>query len=327
MNFLIINSRILSPEASLIRIFTLILMTQISLISKTQNYIPLAVEGAQWIVAIDKVSTPWSVDDLWEHYAEGDTTINGYPYKKVYSRSLVTTQDPPPFTPDGEYVLRGFIRDDTVERKVYAIDLYGSGEDFCPAGEEFLMFDFLVNPDDTIDFCLLPDFEYHVVDTILEGLYFDLETRWYILNWGEPNYYEGIGSFHGLFEPMFTPVKSVNLSPLAHTYLYHYCREAPCGLIVSVPEEQTGQCHFHVFPNPTRGHLNINLISNESDGELRLYSIFGQELMKQKVTISVQDYKLDLSQLSMGNYILTLVQNGVVLERKKIVVTSQVRDL
>ena len=47
-----------------------------------QEYIPIAVEGAHWIVRLDYMNTLEPVDDLWEYYANGDTLIDEVLYTK-----------------------------------------------------------------------------------------------------------------------------------------------------------------------------------------------------------------------------------------------------
>lgn len=300
----------------------LILLVQFPLLSRAQeNYIPLAVEGAQWIVATGDMTTPWPVEYLWEYYAKGDTNINDIVYKKIYGRSLVTTQDPPPFIPNGDYHLKGLIRDDTIEKKVYAIDLFGSGEDFCPADEEFLMYDFSVEQGDTVGFCLLPDWETYMIDTIHQDVYNGFDTRRFQLLWMYENYFEGIGSDYGLFEPFFIPIDKAASNPLYYSYLYYYCRQAPCGLIVSVTDHQLSYNQIKIYPNPATSVLNIKLRTTETSGEISLFSIYGQELMQIKAERNKDEYSLDISDLPAGNYILTYDQEGVVLDTEKIIVS------
>jgi len=302
-------------------LFTLILLTQFPSISKTQDdYIPLAVEGAQWIVNFDDVKTIWPVDGLWEYYAEGDTNISGKTYKKIYHRQLVVTQDPPPFEPIGEYELKGFIRDDTIEKKAYAIDL-DIWNNFCPSDEEFLMFDFGVNQLDTVDFCLLPEYNTYVIDTIYQETFIGFETKRFRLVWDFDSYFEGLGSSYGLFELLFWPVDDNNHITLGHTSLYYYCREAPCGLIVSVPEERISRYDIQIYPNPTQDILHIKLRNDKTKGEVHLFNIYGQELKQFQFEGKMDEYYLDISDLSAGSYILVFSIEGVIHFSKKLIVT------
>ncbi|PLX03639.1 MAG: hypothetical protein C0595_06360, partial [Marinilabiliales bacterium] len=86
-----------------------------------QEYNPTAVEGAHWVICFDDNSTFEPVDGLWEYFASGDTIVNALTYKKILKRDLVVTQNGPPFEAEEEYELFGLIRDDTLNKKVYAI--------------------------------------------------------------------------------------------------------------------------------------------------------------------------------------------------------------
>ncbi len=89
-----------------------------------QNYAPLAVDGAHWIIRYDVMETPWHFDALWEYHAQGDTIIEDQNYLKVYRRELEINDDyMPPFTPATAYELVGLLREDIEAKKVYAIML------------------------------------------------------------------------------------------------------------------------------------------------------------------------------------------------------------
>jgi hypothetical protein len=296
----------------------LILILSFSTHLKAQDdYIPLAVENAQWIVATGDMTSVFLVEYLWEYLAKGDTIINGYVYKKIYYRGLVTTQDPPPFIPKTDFQLKGFIRDDTLERKVFAIDLYAPGGEFCPANEEFLMYDFSVNQGDTIDFCLLPDWETVIVDTIHSDVYQGFDTRRYQLLWSLDSYFEGIGSDYGLFEAFFIPVDKRASNPLYYNFLYYYCRQAPCGLIVSLTEQENPASFLQLYPNPATNILNVRFNNLESEGEIRIFSIHGQELRRILLDGKQLEYQLYIPGLKAGIYFLVFYSNRSVLFKEK----------
>jgi hypothetical protein len=288
--------------------------------TKSQEYIPMAVEGAHWIIATDRIETPWLVDDLWEYYAQGDTMINGETYKKVYFRQLEITQEPPPFVPAGDYELTACIRDDMVQRLVYAIHLTGIN-DFCPQNEEFVLYDFSVSINDTADFCLIPDFDLCVIDTILPGYHLGFPSKWYYTNClADGGYYEGMGSSYGLLEPMFAPVKSCGSKYIYRSYMYYYCRESPCDLIVSVPEIQSEANGIELFPNPARDIININFSTTDIGDEIRIYDLFGQLITKLRTEPVTGEYQFDLSSFPAGNYLVVCSEGNEVIARKKFVV-------
>ncbi len=242
---------------------------------KSQEYIPMAVEGPHWILRYDDQYTPPLVDGLWEYYASGDTCIDNDCYKKVYRRELVTSYDPPPFMPDDPYELFGFIRDDSVDRKVYAILIDDYGE--CFSGGEFLLFDFSVEIGDTVTSCLIPTFIDFVVTSITQENYLGFETRVYDYNDDDLEYYEGMGSYYGLFEEMFAPFKSGNSRYIYHTYLYYYCRESPCNLIVDLPEYTDEEIPAKIYPNPFTTSTTIEYeLTEPSHVQLTIYNAIGE---------------------------------------------------
>jgi hypothetical protein len=235
----------------------------------------MAVEGAQWIVRYDDMYTPPLVDGLWEYYASGDTCIGNECYKKVFRRELVTSYDPPPFMPAGTYELFGFIRDDSVDRKVYSVLIDDYGE--CSSGEEFLLFDFSIEIGDTVTLCLIPSFIDFVVNSITPMNYLGFETIAYTHYEEDQEYYEGLGSYYGLFEEMFAPFKSGNSRYIYHTFLYYYCRETPCDLVVDLPEHHNEESTLQIYPNPFTTSTTIEFELNEpSRVQLTIYNAIGE---------------------------------------------------
>ena len=287
--------------------------------SKSQDYIPMALDSVRWIVAYDDNKTPWWVDGLWEYFSNGDTIIGGFEYRKIYTRSLVITQDPPPFEPNGSYVLKGFIRDDTIERQVLAIDLNSQTSDLCPENEEFLMYDFSLSIGDSTGMCLIPDFYNSVLDTIYDYTHLGFDTRYYSISVPE-GYFEGQGSAFGLFEILFIPVDDDKNKYLGYTFLYKYCREVPCDLIVSVPEIQAEVSYIELNPNPTRDIINIRLSPKGHLGEIRILNAYGQLSGKLMTTPGIKHYQFDTSALTPGTYILVYTNGREVIARRKFVV-------
>jgi hypothetical protein len=286
-----------------------------------QEYRPLAVDGAQWIVRMDSPETMWPVEDLWEYYCNGDTILDGLTYAKIYKRSLVVTQDPPPFDANGEYQLSGFIRDDIANRKVYAIAINAISE--CPANEEFLMFDFSLQPGDPFKLCLIPDaFPEDTLTYISEDGAFGFITRvFYTLN-GQIGY-EGIGSDHGLFEMMFSPVKSKSKANtmLERTFMYYYCREAPCNLVVSVPE-QASEKTFTITPNPAYEKIRLTLTSEKVFQTAIIYDARGIEQERLTLQPGTNEYDISVRHLPAGVYVVGLFGDAQQATKTKLVICN-----
>lgn len=164
---------------------------------------------------------------MWEYNCLGDTTIDNIAYKKIFRRSLIPSNGAPPFTPASYYWLYGFMRDDVAAKKVYARILPNNIYSFdCGFDEDILLYDFSLEVNDTVDFCLVPSFYQSSIYSIVSEEVLGVNTNIFMLNNGM-SYYEGIGSEFGLFEDIFIPIKSTN--ELERTELAYYCPSGVCG--------------------------------------------------------------------------------------------------
>jgi hypothetical protein len=286
---------------------------------KAQEYIPMAVDGVHWIVRYDLISTPQPVDGLWEYYANGDTIINDLLFAKIYKRQLVIIQNGPPFEPDGLYELYGFMRDDTINKKVYAIQLNEQGN--CPSNEEYLMFDFSVNIGDTAVFCLYPNFYNYVITSINPDVFLGFDTRIFSNN-QESDYFEGMGSYYGLFEEMFAPFKSNGGRYVYHTFLYYYCRETPCDLLVTVPNIYSTPI-LNVFPNPTNNTIHFNINSPSIGDAIILMNMQGKQIKKIDIQSATKDNVFSVTNLKPGLYVALMLHKGNIIEEHKIIAVDQ----
>jgi hypothetical protein len=285
----------------------------------SQEYIPMSLEGVQWIIRYDDIDTPQTVDDLWEYFILGDTTIENFDYTKVYRRSLVPTDAPPPFVPNGDYELYGFLRDDSFDKKVYAILLYNSF--YCPVNEDFLLYDFSVQVGDTARFCLIPDFMEYVLASITPGSHLGFETRVFSNGMDPYYYYEGMGSYYGLFEAMFTPVKSSHQKYTQHTFLYYYCREAPCDLVVSVPEMNNNENTLQFYPSPADQILTVSFLEKSIAGEIVIMNIQGQPVIRKYISAQDETVIIDIGSLPIGLYFINYYRKDVLLNRQKLIIS------
>jgi len=225
-------------------------------------------------------------------------------YLKVYRRELEINDDfMPPFNPATVYELVGLLREDIEAKKVYAILL---SEDMpytynaCSFGEESLLYDFSGEVGDTVAFCVLPDFGWPVEIThITETNYYGMDTRIFQTTISE--YFEGIGSAYGLFEEMFAPLKSQNDRYVVSTY----CRETPCGYIVSSPEQPDFDA-LNIYPNPAGDQVWIQLPANTNmaTAQIELFSPTGSLLIRIKPEERI--FKVATSHLLDGIYLLRL---------------------
>lgn len=205
-------------------IFICVLFMNLPQLVTAQEYRPLAVDNAHWIVK--EVDVMGFIINLWEYNCQGDTIVENVPYKKIFRRELIPTMDQPPFSPASYYSLFGFIRDDLAAKKVYARILENNYSWIsCGFEQENLLFDFSLQPNDPINFCIMPSFYNATLSSTTTGDVYGVHTRIYFTS-NDFHYFEGVGSQFGLFEDMILPVKSTN--ELEHTELYYYCASDPC---------------------------------------------------------------------------------------------------
>lgn len=276
-------------------IFILFLM--ISIQSNAQEYQPIAKEVAHWIIKKDLISTIEPVDEIWEYFAQGDTSINGLVYKKIYYRNLVTTQDGPPYEADGSYFLDFLIRDDIENKKVYAISFNAT---LCNPDGESMIYDFSLQLNDTAEFCLLPDEVLGIVDNIEEINIFETNTKsFHILNGysGEDYIYEGIGSNYGLLEFMFIPLKK-DSKYTEMTWLSDYCVGDDCDIFLNTSVRNKSS--LLLYPNPASDLIHIEIPILTKDAHILVFDKLGR-LIKEFTTNNKQ-IEINTSSFSKGVY-------------------------
>jgi len=287
----------------------LVLLTFSSLFilnTHSQNYNSTAVEGVHWIVVNDYVSTPYPIDGLWEYYATGDTLIGNKVYKKIFKRELSTQQEFPPFEPVGDYELHGLLRDDTINKRLYAIQ-FSNINSGCPANAEYVLFDFSFEIGDTVDLCASPVYSPFVIQNIYTEDILGFSTKVFE---GVEYLYEGMGSNYGLFEDMFAPVKK-DEKYLYRTTLYYYCRETPCNLLLSTDEPELKMA-FEIFPNPASEILYIKKPGGIVMLSLEVYNHLGQIKFQ-----SFGNYDdIDVSSFEKGIYFLKIESENKIFRQK-----------
>lgn len=274
----------------------LFIITVINLLSPSdqvsaQEYKPLAVDGAHWIIAFHNEQTIFPIDGLWEYYCNGDTSINSIVYKKIYKRDLEVTQDGPPFTGSSSYQIAGFIRDDTSTKKVYAIDWVTEFFDNCPNGEEHLLFDFSLVVGDSTDFCLYPVIQHEITSIQYLNIY-NQEVKSFFTN--TDYFYEGIGSDYGLFEEMI-------LVEFYSTTLDFYCPDTPCEYLVSARDIVIPE-YFKLYPNPTSLITNLKFDQRENWQNVHIFDKLGSLIASYEIAAGSGDLTIHLDGMKSGVY-------------------------
>lgn len=275
------------------------------------QYLPMVQENKFWIYQRFYNSETGQVGSGFLVNFEGDTILNSTNYKKVWQQELSGTHPcPMGFLPCFEFdqpytiisrSLIGFIREDTIERRVY----YKPDEGLYCNVEEYMLFDFSLVVNDELDDCKKealggePDFG--IIDSITYlQIWGDLRkvfhTTGFVSYIHDPfswqvNIIEGVGfDRYGLFH------EPTNL----FTEMYDYCEGSlsDCN-IISQSIDLTKKEGISFYPNPTRAMIFINNI-------LPLASVTAISISGQETNVSCHGNIIELNGIASGFYVLKI---------------------
>jgi endonuclease I len=73
---------------------------------------------------------------------------------------------------------------------------------------------------------------------------------------------------------------------------------------------------FNIYPNPTKGNFNIDLINYKAINSIEIYSIFGEKVFE---TATVENSSIAISNLKKGIYLIKILQNENTISKKLII--------
>lgn len=295
------------------------------------DYVPMAVEGAQWVYYQDDDDNFPPFDDYFYGFRiEGDTLINGTAYKKVYYRHFepVENEGGPAYAPvylSGEYLF-GAIRDDIPNKKVYGIVFENDYWEGCNIfDEEFLMYDFDKQLGDDFNEICLVEGDAPLDQIIIENIFGADRLLYKITPPGSEWAYqlEGVGNYSpggsglfifNLFSPMYIPLGC----PCTGLVIYCVGSDQTClnGFLIGIDEENL-KSKIEIFPNPVSDQLLIKKDISIHLNKIELYNPLGERLITQNEVNA-----LDMSQLNSGIYTLVLNTNKGIFYKKIIKKTS-----
>jgi hypothetical protein len=286
-----------------------------------QPYQPLVVENAHWEVGFYSTENPiWAPYQMYQYLICGDSILNGQQYKKLFYRDL-DDADPEHILSEEFY---GLMREDTLNRKVYAINSYNYYNE-CPINDEFLLYDFDLEVGDTTDMCLLSQWGQWIIYDINYETIFNKERRlFYQFNNSWEYIIEGVGSNYGLLEWGNFTKKNESGSKGAYFELMNYCNgtDEECGYLWVGIEEREESVKLKVTPNPAKEIVNFEFgnIQNLQQAQLRCYDVFGSLLHSEAIVQGQKEVVLDISSWPSGMYVAVVYSNGGVVGRSKFVV-------
>lgn len=279
--------------------FISLLLIVLSQVVVAQDYKPLAIDGATWVIGY--APQIWENTDFYAYKIEGDSTVNNVTYKKVYRYDLLdNVMNPYEIVSKDFYAL---IREDIMDKKVYVHignqELFDLANDLCwntwIFEEELLLIDFDKNIGDTMSDCIVVPSDHLAIEVEQYETRYDEERR--VLKSGLGlELIEGVGYEDGLF---------VNATSIVHAgwghSLFDYCLGTfeECGLSTSSKEVFIDES-LKIFPNPVSNLLTIS--SDNTIDRLEVFNLLGKRV------ISSQQKEISVSDIPDGTYILKLYQ-------------------
>ena len=308
--------------------FVIVIITLLSCFSMAQTpYRKMIVEGNRWAVDNGTYSCSGycNTSTMW---IAGDTVIGNVAYKKARGKSAyITVCGSNPWllcenNVTGPGYAGAFI-EDSITRKVY---YYNSS-----TGTDDLLYDFDLQVGDTLPQTIginnLPNQPNLIskIDSLQIGSvwyrtffidsFFVNETMYPVL-------IEGVGMNFGYWPGYYIPFEG--MSGLNCFNGNRVCFEAFCGSF-PIPNcypsalgiaDHLNNDAINVFPNPSSGDFLIE--SNIPAEWIYVFDISGKKIMH--VCASVRETKVDLKSMPAGIYLLQLIQEGVVVGSKKLIV-------
>jgi len=315
-------------------IFTLLLGSITIYTSQAQDYLPVAVEGAQSLFYSrdDDYLPPW-YDYYFGYYISGDIIIDGTTYKKVYYRNFSPIYyNPeeglsyPPLQITNE-VLVGAIRDDIPNRLVYAIQFcddfpYSLQDetlfsDDCACYEEHILYDFSLNAGDHIDdMCIIegnPE-NHNVFATDNVELFNENRDIYEIHNGVEYKgiMIEGIGGAHrGLFGTLYQD-EYIGLDFLDYKIGGNEAELDGVWALGNI--DNSINADITIYPIPTQKNIHINTPNDIEIDSVNLYNVLGKLILQ--INENCNDF--NINNVNNGLLVLEIVTNKGIFFKKVI---------
>ena len=240
---------------------------------------------------------------FYQYGIKGETVINDTLYQNLYILSDTTldciNEQSLPF---------GFIRQEG--QKVYFRPCFWDYSDI-------LLYDFGASVSDTVWHDAESGF-YSIIYTI--GIYNGRKAYYIQKSDRLPDiWYEGIGSYRGLFGPI-TAIPLYENFPnklvcFKHNNIVEFLDNPQCNKCFctnnSIDEKKIET--IKIFPNPTTDMLFIEC---ENHSTIKLYDMLGKEVVTKDANGKTE---INISHLSKGVYTVSIISDGVVIGNRKIV--------
>lgn len=254
----------------------------------TQDYIPFNFQEGIWMEHKFEKSDINPLQTILQLFCNGDTSIDGNTYNRLYEYNIVVPTYGFPDTNFTHYI--GAIRNVVSEKQVL----------FVEAGQESeaVIYDFNLELGDTVPSL----FDFYIISEIDSIKFCGRYHRKYVLG-GYPSDYlvEGIGYGNGLLGYRNPPTGGENTHML-DCYTERGNQQCDdCNLLVGYRNEMI---LAGIYPNPTSGIIHIN--SESQISSIRMLDLSGRELLFRDFT-KTNNPTVDIGSLQHGVYCMQVI--------------------
>ena len=122
-----------------------------------------------------------------------------------------------------------------------------------------------------------------------------------------------ITAVYGQNETMVTRTANISISAVGITPVNIQVIQLPSS-VSTTPEDAAG---IRLYPNPSRDFITIELDGDSREATVQIYNLRGKVVMQREFSASV--FRIDVSGLSKGSYLLKVLRGGNALIIRKIV--------
>ncbi|MBS1622478.1 MAG: T9SS type A sorting domain-containing protein [Bacteroidetes bacterium] len=279
------------------------------------QYVPFPDSSAVWTLNDDCTfyDSPEG-DHIWTRmgeYLQGishDSSLpNIYTYR-LLTKKWIRYDDYLSYQIMGDSSALGFIREDTLARKIYFRDLHAN---------EYLLYDFSKGIGDTLDFvfcetCDVMSSNHRVIinhiDTIVYGgiprkvySYYPIDTAGHPIQAQTFQIIEGIGSTAGLLNPIAAWISHPDACGGALTcfsqndtsiYPSFSVGRCPVALPYQIDIHDINLMKITIYPSPATDQLHISYPDIQAETTIALHDIMGREVWAQPITKAQSGYSI-----------------------------------
>lgn len=283
---------------------TLLLCSLIASAAVAQDY--LANDPVWRVHSICAVPVPCIADNTYNYFTAGDSAINGVIWTKIYQQGIVNLnwQGGAPADPN----CQGTHFNLPNPAAVQLIRQDGRQLRYWYNNADELLHDFDLVVGDTLPLSFTnwnPDITVLAVDSLLIGT--EMRARYELGNSWAQYLIEGVGSTHGLFEPLSNFLEcgfELLCFGLGTEAFYPDANAPSCWMSVAV-DERPAPISWTMAPDPA-GHT-LSITSTVAVNEVAVQDLSGRMVLRERPA-ALQVVSLDVSGLPNGCYVLSVDQ-------------------